>query len=240
MATPAQVSLVAAALAAAACAVPGRAGDLPPALVARFTREVQPLLLNRCAAGACHGGAKGHAPTFHRGDVRGAVSSEDTLANAATFRGLLGPTGDPRPLVMRLSTRHPATTTSRTLVMRELSPRERAMLEGWLVDATVAAGRPPVRDAAVAPASHAEPAAPAPTNRLRTLLDTGLPPPSSPGRPPAEGTTFTGIVDLRKAPAATRVTPGSDPPSPPPGTADSLPARPDDPASPGPTATGSR
>ena len=49
----------------------GRAGDLPPQLMARFTRQVQPLILNKCAAGACHGGPSAHSPAFNRGDVRG-------------------------------------------------------------------------------------------------------------------------------------------------------------------------
>ena len=240
-APPARAAVALAALVAATA--PARAADLPPAGVARFTREVQPLLLNRCAAGACHGGPRAHAPKFQRGDIRGAVSSEETLANAATFRGLLGPDGDPRPLVQLLSTRHPHATTSRTLVMPPLTPRERAVLEGWLTEAYLAAGPPATRDAAVAPAGHAEPAdetSPGPPNRLRALLDTGTPPAPPPVQPPIEGRTFTGVVDRRTPAAPDDVTPGSGPPSRPRGRAGSPPARPGDRASPGPTSTGSR
>ena len=45
----------------AVSAVPGTGADLSPAAVADFTRKVQPLVLNKCAAGACHGGPAGTA-----------------------------------------------------------------------------------------------------------------------------------------------------------------------------------
>ena len=226
--------------AAACCAVlvtPAGAADLPPDLVSRFTRQVQPLLLNRCATGACHGGPRGHAPLFHREPA----TSAHTLANAAAFRDLLGPDGDPAPLVQRLSVRHPAEMKSRTLVMTPLTPRERAVLEGWLTDMRLATERRPIRDSAVAPASHEEPATPPrPSNRLRTLLDTGAPPPA-PREPAREGkTAFTGIIDLRGAPEPAGLTPEPVPPSPPRETVDSPPARPDVPSSPEPKARESR
>ena len=229
--------LLAAAALGSGLATAARAADLPPDLLSRFTRQVQPLLLNRCATGACHGGPRGHAPQFHRDPS----SSGITLANAATFRDLLGPDGDPAPLVQRLSARHPADSKSRTLVMTPLTPRERAVLEGWLVDARRTAGNRPVHDPDVAPASHAEPSAPPrPPNRLRTLLDTGAQPPTPRGQPAEGASTFSGIVDLRTAPPAPSLTPESAPPSPPPETGDSLPARLDAPSSPGPTARESR
>lgn len=199
--------------AAAICAglaAPARAADLPPHLISRFTRQVQPLLLNRCATGACHGGPRGHAPQFHRDPA----SSTVTVANAAAFRDLLGPDGDPAPLVQRLSTRHPADSKSRTLVMTPLTPRERAVLEGWLVDARHATGKRPLHDPDVAPASHTEPPAPPrPPNRLRTLLDTGAQP-STPHGQPAEGASrFSGIVDLRTAPPAADGKPTAEQPT---------------------------
>lgn len=199
--------------AAAICAglaAPARAADLPPHLISRFTRQVQPLLLNRCATGACHGGPRGHAPQFHRDPA----SSGVTVANAAAFRDLLGPGGDPAPLVQRLSTRHPADSKSRTLVMTPLTPRERAVLEGWLVDARHAIGKRPLHDPDVAPASHTEPPAPPrPPNRLRTLLDTGALPPPPHGQPAEGASRFSGIVDLRTAPPAADGKPTAEQPS---------------------------
>ena len=229
--------LLAAAALGTGLATAARAADLPTDLVSRFTRQVQPLLLNRCATGACHGGPRGHAPQFHRDPA----TSDATLANAAAFRDLLGPDGDPAPLVQRLSVRHPAEAQSRTRLMTPLTPRERAVLEGWLVDARRAAGNRPVQDPDVAPASHTEPPAPPrPPNRLRTLLDTGAQPPAPRGQPHEGASMFSGIVDLRTAPPAAGLTPESAPPSPPQETADSLPARLDAPSSPGPTARESR
>jgi len=229
--------LLAAAALGTGLAAPARAADLPTDLVSRFTKQVQPLLLNRCATGACHGGPRGHAPQFHRDPA----SSGVTLTNATVFRALLGPDGDPAPLVRRLSVRHPADSKSRTLVMTPLTPRERAVLESWLVDARHATGKRLLHDPDVAPASHTEPPAPPrPPNRLRTLLDTGAQPPTPRGQPPEGSSRFSGIVDLRSAPAAAGLTPESAPPSPPPGMADSPPARRDAPSSPGPTARESR
>ena len=221
----------------AALPTPARATDLPPDLVARFTRQVQPLLLNKCAAGACHGSPRGHAPLLHRDPA----TSADTLANAAAFLGLLGTDGDPAPLVQRLAVRHPAEAKSRTLVMTPLNPRERAVLEGWLVDAQLAVARRPIHDPAVIAAGHEEPlATPRPPNRFRSLLDTGAPPPMSREQASEGSRRFTGIIDRRTASPAADLTPESVPPSPPPETADSPPARPDAPSSPGPTARGSR
>ncbi len=221
----------------AALPTPARAAELPADLVARFTRQVQPLLLNKCAAGACHGGPRGHAPLLHRDPA----TSADTLANAAALRGVLGPDGDPSPLVQRLSVRHPAAAKSRTLVMTPLTPHDRAVLEGWLVDARHAAPRRSLHDPAVATVSHEEPAAPPrPPNRFRALLDTGVPPPMARQQPSEGARAFSGIIDRRTAPLAAGLTPESAPPSPPRETADSPPARPDAPSSPWPTARGSR
>ena len=202
--------LLAAAALGTGLAAPARAADLPPDLVSRFTRQVQPLLLNRCATGACHGGPRGHPPQFHRDPA----SSGITLANAATFRDLLGPDGDPAPLVQRLSARHPADSKSRTLVMTPLTPRERAVLEGWLVDARHATGKRRLHDPDVAPASHTEPpATPRPPNRLQTLLDTGAQPPTPRGQPPEGASRFSGIIDLRTAPPAADGNPTAERPS---------------------------
>ena len=76
---------LAASAAGAACG-----SDLPPELVGRFTRQVQPLLVNRCAAGACHGGPAGHEPRFERGPVSARPDRMHTLANIDTFLKTVG------------------------------------------------------------------------------------------------------------------------------------------------------
>ena len=55
--------------------------DVSPAIVGSFTRAIQPLLLNRCAAGACHGGTQGTEPKLIRGPVHGHVNRKTTLMN---------------------------------------------------------------------------------------------------------------------------------------------------------------
>ena len=55
--------------------------DVSPAIVGSFTRAIQPLLLNRCAAGACHGGTQGTEPKLIRGPVHGRVNRKTTLMN---------------------------------------------------------------------------------------------------------------------------------------------------------------
>lgn len=218
----------------------GQSADVPPELLGGFTRGVQPLLLNKCAAGACHGGSSGHEPRLRRSDVHGMIDRKGTLANLETFLSMLGPDRDPQPLVDLLSVRHPREPANRQLMMKPLTPRERLAIESWvaaLVDAEQSV-RTVDYEAAAEPLD--EPPAPAPRpNRFRVLLDTGAPPLA-----PREGertgrTDFAPLLEGRR-PAAIAVRPESGPPSPPPGTDGSPPARPDGRASPPPTSTESR
>ena len=55
--------------------------DMTPAIVGSFTRAIQPLLLNRCAAGACHGGTQGTEPKLVRGPIHGRINRKTTLMN---------------------------------------------------------------------------------------------------------------------------------------------------------------
>jgi hypothetical protein len=152
-----------------------QAGDLPPQLMTRFTRQVQPLILNKCAAGACHGGPTAHTPAFNRGDVRGQIDRSVTLANIETLLASLGPSRSPTSLLSTISARHPASATGSSLVMTPLTTAERATLEQWL---TAAAGRPEAI-AARPGAATATPPQP-PVNRFRAMLDTAANPPTLP------------------------------------------------------------
>ncbi len=55
--------------------------EINPAILGGFTRSIQPLLLNRCAAGACHGGPQGAEPKLLRGPIHGQVNQKTTLRN---------------------------------------------------------------------------------------------------------------------------------------------------------------
>jgi hypothetical protein len=214
----------------------GQTADVPPELLGGFTRGVQPLLLNKCAAGACHGGNAAHEPRLRRSDVHGTIDRQSTLANLDTFLSLLGPDRDPQPLVDLLSIRHPREPANRRLVMKPLTPGERMAIESWaaaLVDAERAVRTVDYET------TEERPAMPPRPNRFRVLLDTGTPPLA-----PREGertgrTDFAPLLDGPR-PAAIALKPESGPPSPPRGTDGSPPERPDGQASPPPTSRESR
>lgn len=145
----------------------------PGSTVADFTRRVQPLLINRCANGACHGSPGSPAPRIERGDVAGRIDRTITLANMEAILAACGPVRDPATLVATISGRHPASATSPHQLATPLSPRERATLEGWLRTALTAR-------------TFAQPAAASSSgsNRFQKLLDTAANPPPLP--PPEE------------------------------------------------------
>jgi hypothetical protein len=113
-------------------AATSQAADLPPDLVAEFTRRVQPLVLNRCAAGACHGGPESSAPRFARRDPRGGIDRRSTLANLEAFLEAVGPDRDAGSLASLLAVQHPPRPASTRLVAAPLTPRERLTLDTWL------------------------------------------------------------------------------------------------------------
>lgn len=166
--------------------------DLPPHVVADFTRRVQPLILNRCASGACHGNPAGPEPRFIRSDPRGGIDHRTTQANLRAFLIALGPEGEATNLAALLAAGHPARPTSRRLVAAPLSPQERVSLERWLSDVRLS-GRGPIKDYAVqqatatGPAPSASPPAP---NRFKALLDTAANPPEFPPPEQPRGLIF--------------------------------------------------
>lgn len=167
-----------------AAALPAGAAEMPPHLVAKFTRHVQPLLVNKCAAGACHGGPASPALQLRRGYGNANLDRTTTLANLAAFLAAVGSDRDPQQLVATLSVRHPTSAGRNGLVASPLSAQERTTLEGWLAAVRVA-DPPGMVDPAVMPASATvpEPTARKP-NRLRDLLDAAANPPQLP--PPQE------------------------------------------------------
>jgi hypothetical protein len=171
--------------------------DLPPHVVADFTRRVQPLVLNRCASGACHGSPTGPEPRFTRSDPRGGIDHRSTQANLRAFLVAVGPEGDATRLAALLAAGHPAKPASPRLVAAPLSPQERISLERWLAGVRQS-GRGPLVDYAVQQATATTPVAtpPAP-NRFKALLDTAANPPEFP--PPEEP---KGVIFPKDAPPA--------------------------------------
>ena len=159
------------------------AADLPPHLMARFTKHVQPLILNKCAAGACHGGPSAHAPHFNRGDVSGRIDRGVTLANVETLFRSIGKEGNATPFLTTISARHPASSTGASLTMAPLTTAERATLEQWLIAVTGRRDFEASRPKTPGTATQAS-AIPTP-NRFRAMLDAAanpapLPPPQEP------------------------------------------------------------
>lgn len=168
----------------AAAPTPPVALDLPPHVVADFTRRVQPLVLNRCASGACHGSPTGPEPRFTRSDPRGGIDHRSTQVNLRSFLVAVGPDGDATRLATLLAAGHPAKPASPRLVAAPLSLQERTSLERWLAGVRQS-GRGPIVDSAVQPVTATAPitSPPAP-NRFKALLDTAANPPEFP--PPEE------------------------------------------------------
>ena len=164
------------------------AANLPPEVVADFTRRVQPLVLNRCAAGACHGGPDCPEPRFIRPDARGGIDRRSTQANLRALLVAVGPDRSAAQLAALLAAGHPAKPASPRLVAAPLTPQERVNLERWLGGVQLAERRG-VGDPAVRQAAATEPVAATP-NRFKALLDTATNPPVFPEPEEPKGVIF--------------------------------------------------
>lgn len=169
--------------AVAVCGGAARGGEPAPAVVADFTRRVQPLLVNACGAGACHGGPASPAPQITRPIGGTSVDRRLTLANLHAFLDAVGPERDPRPLVALLSRRHPTPGPAATFAARPLTSQQRIAIETWLERVRIEERRVH-HDPEVRLASGAMPEPAARPNRFRRLLDEAADPPLLP--PPQE------------------------------------------------------
>ena len=150
------------------------AGEPPAPVVTEFTRRVQPLVFNRCATGGCHGGPDAGSPQLVRRDFTGRITREITLANIEALLAACGPERSPAAVITTISGRHPESASSPRELAQPLSPRERAILEGWLARALTATTFGPATETASQPAS-----------RFQNLLEEAanplpLPPPQEP------------------------------------------------------------
>jgi hypothetical protein len=169
----------------------GAAGaDEPsPAVIADFTRRVQPLLINACGAGACHGGPAAPAPRIARPVGGTSVDRRLSLANLHAFLDAVGPERDPRPLVALLSRRHPAQNAAPAFAARPLTSQQRITIETWLERVRNEEHRVH-RDPEVRLASGSMPEPTVPPNRFRMLLDEAAHPPALPPPQRPQGIIF--------------------------------------------------
>jgi len=148
------------------------ADRLPPDLLAGWTRSIQPLLINRCAAGCCHGSSQSPLPRIDRGMPAGGVSRPITLKNIESLRACIGPRPDGRDLVAVAGMPHGE--GSHPADDPPLSREECRRVAAW-IEAAIATT--PSRGVVVA--SHHEPVAgqsapstePLAGNRLKAMLD---------------------------------------------------------------------
>lgn len=158
--------------------------DPPPEVVAAFTQRVQPLVLNRCAAGACHGGERSPGPRFQRGPAGRSPDQAQTRANLHAFLDMLGRDHDPRPLAAMLAAGHPSHEPRPSRRAAPLSTAERLTLDRWLAQVRDAGKGKAIVDPGVVPVSAEHPEPVPPPNRFREMLDAAAHPPAFP--PPQE------------------------------------------------------
>ncbi len=180
-----------------------------PQGLASFTRAIQPLLLNRCATGACHGGPQAVGPQLTRGPTRGRMDRPTTLANLQQLSDAVAHKGGDQQFLLAVLQGHPPETLPGRPAAGLLSVRERQLLATWLAAFTqpsasrltdsdkkaVAqrltpagfdrpAGRPPLTPQPAGALAPRPPAAGTPTtdrpNRFRQLLEQATNPPQLP------------------------------------------------------------
>jgi hypothetical protein len=179
--------------------------EIKAVTLSSFTRFIQPLLLNHCATGACHGGNTAAAPRLRRGPVRGLAHQSTTLANLQSITAAVNDAGGSQAFLHQVVTGHEQANSLRRGSFKPLSTRERQLLETWLAlnlpdtESQASADRTTTATAAVTSAqfdlprepkpNYAAPTQPAVTqtsapaygpNRFRSMLDRAANPPYLP------------------------------------------------------------
>ncbi len=117
--------------------------DLPPELIKAYTARIQPLLLNRCGAGHCHGHATTSSFQLHRPPRRRNPSHELTMRNlATTLQQLDHVHPENSPL---LTWGQKAHGQMRSKVLAVSNPKQKQLLSVWLKAAAVG-GVTPLRE----------------------------------------------------------------------------------------------
>jgi hypothetical protein len=183
--------------------------DLPPAadfdqqLIAAFTKEIQPLVLNRCASGRCHGGPDAEAPRFVRRGPGGTIDRELTLTNIEAVCSTLRSDGDPARFMASAASPHggsqqPPLTPPQLKRLAVWIDAALAQRKRWLTASAASFEEPvPLDPTATAPPDSQSAANPAGDNRFRRLLEQA----GNPDRlPPPQ--TATEVIDFAKFPEA--------------------------------------
>ena len=164
--------------------------EVHPAVIGSFTRAIQPLLLNRCAAGACHGGSQGAAPQLLRGPTHGRANQRTTLKNLESITTSVQDKSNDRMFLSKILNHHDKRTKASVPKKELLTAHEQELFVTWLT-ALHQNEHPQLRSAAPSPQSQRvnpasfelpqpPPASLGQHNRFKILLEQAKNPPQFP------------------------------------------------------------
>tara|TARA_B100001758_G_scaffold242482_1_gene250834 strand:- start:397 stop:1092 length:696 start_codon:yes stop_codon:yes gene_type:complete len=164
--------------------------EVHPAVIGSFTRAIQPLLLNRCAAGACHGGSQGAAPQLLRGPIHGRANQRTTLKNLESITTSVQDKSNDRMFLSKILNHHDKRTKASVPKKELLTAHEQELFVTWLT-ALHQNEHPQLRSAAPSPQSQRvnpasfelpqpPPASLGQHNRFKILLEQAKNPPQFP------------------------------------------------------------
>ena len=106
--------------------------EVHPAVIGSFTRAIQPILLNRCAAGACHGGSQGAAPQLLRGPIHGQANQRTTLKNLESITTSVQNKSNDRMFLSKILNHHDKRTNASVPKKELLTAHEQELFVTWL------------------------------------------------------------------------------------------------------------
>ena len=155
--------------------------EVHPATLGSFTRAIQPLLLNRCAAGACHGGPQGAEPKLLRGPIHGQANQRTTLKNLHSVTTSIQHKSSDITFLSKILNHHDKSKKSSVTKKSLLTSHEQELFVTWL---TSLPQDPKTQPQAVSPSPQTQrvnqasfdqpqqqPASPHQPNRFRLLLE---------------------------------------------------------------------
>lgn len=105
--------------------------EVDPAILGSFTRVIQPLILNRCAAGACHGGSQGAEPKLLRAPFQGQANQRTTLKNLYSITASVQGKYSDRTFLSKILNHH-SKNKKQSFTKDLLTKREQELLTTWL------------------------------------------------------------------------------------------------------------
>jgi len=106
--------------------------QMNPAILGGFTRAIQPLLLNRCAAGACHGGPQGAEPKLLRGPIHRQANQKTTLKNLHSITTSVQHESSDLTFLSKILNHHDKTKKQSATNSPLLTTHEQELFATWL------------------------------------------------------------------------------------------------------------